>query len=762
MSIKMKLSLFISLIVTVVLTLNISIYYITTREELLENAEQQTRIIAKQIGATVEVSEQAKQLIEDSIGSMLRMAAIATAEQLPPKIADVTNDQLTQISKQLTIDHISLWKRIDNDIIVLKSSDPNELNMSSKSWDYWYTAFNQLFDGVPVTIPQGQKLPNYWSGPYNFATSNPNIINKWGNYYDGTTDYMINPYINADMLLQFEQKIGTNAMLSKMIKDNDGVLEITGFDPRFFGKDPILKIKQGMVVHNLDVRGVIFGQYVYVNQEADLEQMNNALRTGEMTTVKATISGQNVLKSFIPMSGSNNSDYVIGITIDQDAMEQGLNRQLLIHTLISLGLIAVTLVASYFISGFLMRSLNQVLVTVNQIAAGNFGTHIPISGKKDELGLLATSVNSMSDNLDHYMNRLKDSAEELRSTKEYLESFINHTSDAIHVSDLEGNVTQANKAFEDIYGWTAEELDGAPYYNIPSGYEADYIKLLKQVLEGEAIADYETVRLTKDGRMIDVSLTISPIRDGRGKIIAIASISRNITARKQTEEVLRRSEKLSVVGQLAAGVAHEIRNPLQTLKGFVQLNKSKGTLNEGHLDIMLSELDRINFIVSEFLVLAKPQVTSIQPIDIRETVNSLIVLLDSQAHLNSIEFETAFEAELPQVMGEPNQLKQVFLNIMKNAMEAMQDGGTIRIEIAKGDDKGQVVIRFIDQGVGMTEEELQRIGEPFFTNKETGTGLGLMVCQQIVANHKGKLNFYSQLGEGTTVEVILGSNYKEA
>jgi signal transduction histidine kinase len=253
-----------------------------------------------------------------------------------------------------------------------------------------------------------------------------------------------------------------------------------------------------------------------------------------------------------------------------------------------------------------------------------------------------------------------------------------------------------------------------------------------------------------------VSITVSPIRDEEDRIIAFAEISRNITARKQTEEVIRRSEKLSVIGQLAAGVAHEIRNPLTTLRGFVQLNKQQGALSDAYLDIMLSELDRINFIVSEFLVLAKPQVGQFVPVDMRSLLSDMISLLDSQASLISASFDTRFSEHVPLIDCDANQLKQVFINIIKNSLEAMEDGGgTITVELDYDSADHAAVIRVKDQGRGISEEDLPKIGEPFFTSKTSGNGLGLMVSHRIIANHKGTMNYSSKLGEGTCVEIRL-------
>jgi two-component system, sporulation sensor kinase E len=360
----------------------------------------------------------------------------------------------------------------------------------------------------------------------------------------------------------------------------------------------------------------------------------------------------------------------------------------------------------------------------------------------------------MGCNLLSYTTQLKNAAEELRSTKQYLESFVNHTSDAIHVADLSGKVIQVNRAFEKMYGWSESEALGKRLSNVPDEYLCAQQELVDTVLRGGSVTDYETVRLTKTGEFIDLSITVSPIRDELGVIVAIASISRNITSRKQAEEMIRRSEKLSVVGQIAAGVAHEVRNPLTTLRGFVQLQKQNGSVSQAHLDIMLAELDQINMIVSEFLVFAKPQASRYQPVSVQDIIRDIMLLLDSEAKLSNVQFNLHAEADLPLVIAEANQLKQVFVNVMKNGMEAMTGGGELTVELARHTNDA-IVLRFTDQGGGIAQDDLPRLGEPFFTKKANGNGLGLMVSHQIIAGHKGSIIFHSELGKGTCVEIVL-------
>ncbi|MBO9597233.1 MAG: PAS domain S-box protein [Cohnella sp.] len=718
--------------------------------------------IAMQISASVQSTQEFRQHMEDGMAEKIRLAAIAAMQKLDPRAANVTNEQLVQLSEELGVEGISLWQRLeDGDIVVRKSSNPEEIGMSSKTWSYWFTAYNELFDHLNVlTVTEGERSQHFWSGPINFATSDPSRIYKWGEYYDGTTDYLLNPFIDGTSVLDFEEKSGTNAVIRTIVNSNPDILEITGIDPEFFGKPIIWKRKQGQLIQNLDVRQIPFGSYELKSEANDVLNVTKAIERGSLVSSNETVTinqpdgkqtKKSIMKSFLPIH--RDKTYVVSISFDRKSIDEALRRQLTVHSSISLVLIAVTLIASYILSGFLVQTLNRIVRKVNEIAAGKFGTTVGVKSK-DELGMLASRVNLMSGNLQQYTNQIKDHAEELRSMKEYLESFVGNTSDAIHVTDLKGAVLTVNKAFEAMFGWQASDLEGQRLDNVPEGFETEAADIEARVLQGEPVADYETVRLGKDGQPIDLSVTVSGIRDKDGAIISIATISRNITARKHTEEVIRRSEKLSIVGQLAAGVAHEIRNPLTTLHGFVHLMKEK-PLSQAHIDLMISELDRINFIVSEFLVLSKPQVSRYRPADLTGIVSDLLLFLDSQANMSNVQFETSFpEAPIPELICEPIQLKQVLLNILKNAMEAMEGGGVIRIEVLHEEGES-LAVRVTDEGCGIAPEELHRLGEPFFTKKSSGNGLGLMVSQQIISNHKGTITFRSELGVGTSVEVRL-------
>ncbi|MGG3105074.1 PAS domain-containing protein [Bacillus velezensis] len=233
---------------------------------------------------------------------------------------------------------------------------------------------------------------------------------------------------------------------------------------------------------------------------------------------------------------------------------------------------------------------------------------------------------------------------------------------------------------------------------------------------------------------------------------AVQVILRDISERKQTEELMLKSEKLSIAGQLAAGIAHEIRNPLTAIKGFLQLMKPTMEENEHYFEIVFSELSRIEFILSELLMLAKPQQNAVKErVNLKKIISEVTALLETQANLKGIFIKTDYEHDSMYINGDQNQLKQVFINLIKNAVESMPDGGTVHIIMTEDEYSVNVTVK--DEGDGIPENVLKRIGEPFLTTKEKGTGLGLMVTFNLIKNHQGAIQVDSKPDRGTAFHI---------
>jgi len=342
---------------------------------------------------------------------------------------------------------------------------------------------------------------------------------------------------------------------------------------------------------------------------------------------------------------------------------------------------------------------------------------------------------------------------QLEESEQRYKSLFENNPDGICSFDRDARFISVNPATERITGYTADELLRQSIRQMIAPEDAlRWQEHFQQTLLGET-QTYHISLIHKLGHTIPLSLINVPIVIDE-EIAGVYVIYKDISEEKRAEDLLIKSEKLSIVGQLAAGVAHEIRNPLTSLKGFAQLLKSKHSEFAHYYDIMLSELERINFIVSEFLVIAKPQAVSFQTKAIADIVGNTIALMSSQALMNNVEIIGRLETDLPPILCDENQIKQVFINVLTNSIDAMPEGGEIVVEAARTGDR-EVTLTFADNGIGIPEERLPRLGEPFYTTKEKGTGLGLMVSYKIIENHHGRMKIQSEVNQGTTVRITL-------
>ncbi|TWI59332.1 PAS domain-containing sensor histidine kinase [Halalkalibacter nanhaiisediminis] len=342
--------------------------------------------------------------------------------------------------------------------------------------------------------------------------------------------------------------------------------------------------------------------------------------------------------------------------------------------------------------------------------------------------------------------KLKKTLDELSHIKYALDK-----SSFLAILDRHFRYSFVNDAFCELTKFRREELIGKNHDILDSDYHSpDFYPKIFEKIERGMVWRGEIKKRAKDGSTFWVDTTIVPyFKEDKLQPYQYVTIQQDITSRKEAEEVLQRSEKLAAIGELAAGVAHEIRNPLTTIKGFSQI----GFENQVYKNVVLDEIERINFIVNELMVLAKPHAITFSKRDIISIIKYIISMLSSESNLKNVQFIFQPEVEEIIVKCEENQLKQVFLNLFKNGMEAMPNGGKIHVNIHK--EKNDVHITVRDEGIGIPPDKIKKLGEPFFTMKKEGNGLGLMVSYKIIENHRGTIKVESQLNHGTTFTVIL-------
>ncbi|WML44222.1 PAS domain S-box protein [Neobacillus sp. PS3-40] len=348
---------------------------------------------------------------------------------------------------------------------------------------------------------------------------------------------------------------------------------------------------------------------------------------------------------------------------------------------------------------------------------------------------------------------------QLEESQQQYKSLFKYNLDMVYMVDLNGTIIKLNPQFEQITGYVSAEIIGKNISHIlPEQYKETVMQQIATVSIDKKPVMYEINIPHKTGKNIILQCTFLPsIVDG--KIAGIIGYGRDITTLRQTEERLRISEKLSVVGELSASVAHEIRNPLTSLIGFVQLLQVEDQKHQFYYTIMMDELTRINHIVGELLLLAKPQHLKFQKADIKKIMFDVISLLNTEANLYNIQIDSHSAQQELWIECEPNQLKQLFINLIKNAIEASTSGQKVQVLIEKVE-KDKISIAIKDVGIGISKERLEKIGEPFYSSKEKGTGLGLTVSFKIVQSHNGTIQFESKLNQGTSVHIVLPM-YKE-
>ena len=274
--------------------------------------------------------------------------------------------------------------------------------------------------------------------------------------------------------------------------------------------------------------------------------------------------------------------------------------------------------------------------------------------------------------------------------------------------------------------------------------------------------------ITRWGHKTPVSATVSPLHDGNHQFLGTILLLRDIRHRKELEEDLKRADRLALLGTMAAGLAHEVRNPLGGIRGAAQLlqrSNGEGELIRNYTEIMIREVDRVNKLIEQLLDLSRPAGFTLTPLNIHELLDDVLILESQVDGAQRVKIKKFFDPSLPMIRGDREALTQVLLNIVKNAFQSMEGSGTLTVSTRLETDyhireRGAAPNRLIwvemaDEGKGIPEDELRQIFSPFFTTKNNGTGLGLAVSYRIIKEHGGLIRVESEVGKGSTFKVAL-------
>ncbi len=371
-----------------------------------------------------------------------------------------------------------------------------------------------------------------------------------------------------------------------------------------------------------------------------------------------------------------------------------------------------------------------------------------VSGYVDRLNLLVSDLNKRekeAHELTERLNRITDNLQEI-----------------VFETDEKGHIIFLNQAWKQMTGYDIDECLGT-MYNQYFDQEERVIQHLSSVIkEHKDSGRIELQLLHKEGKKVwgDVhyKLYFDEEHQFTGGIGTVADITKQKLAKleleKSNQQVQMQAQKLAVAGQIAAGIAHEVRNPLTSVNGFLQLMKTQYPERTDYFDIIFSEIKRIDFVLSELLVLAKPQSVHFQEVQLHGLLEQVITLLKTNAVLSNIDLKQPFKKQdAGAILADANQMKQLFINLIKNAIEAMPEGGSIYISTEKVMNEWKITIQ--DEGKGMSEEDIQKIYDPFFSTKTEGTGLGLTICAAILKDHHGRMDVVSELGKGTAFHIYL-------
>lgn len=349
--------------------------------------------------------------------------------------------------------------------------------------------------------------------------------------------------------------------------------------------------------------------------------------------------------------------------------------------------------------------------------------------------------------------------QEIKNFHIQTQTILNAVSNPIFMVDINKNITLYNEAFKrffEIEDTDIAGMDVEQFSEIIGLEQLDIMEMRQKLTSGEG--PYELSVISFKGSRREILLNMSNIKNVEDEIIGVIGAVTDITELKRNNHMVQQQEKLALIGQMAAGIVHEIKNPLATIKGLSQLIKSRSEVKKikDYANVIDTAIDDASRVVNEFLSFAKPKPTVKMRTNVNRIVESMQLITETQCYTKNIKSRFYYSTWPMEITADETKIKQVILNLTENAIAALEgvDQPELAISTYYNSDKGEGVIQITDNGIGMSPEVLDKIGTPFFTTREKGTGLGLGMCYQIMSEHSGRMEVESIKGKGTTFKVI--------
>lgn len=467
------------------------------------------------------------------------------------------------------------------------------------------------------------------------------------------------------------------------------------------------------------------------------------MRTGSPVVFSGDQVRGDILNSMIPIKRHGEViGYIWANELTEDIRRQSWTMDLRIIAVLAGGLFSSLLL----IILFSRRLSANIDIITNNLATLAQKIPVQLPDLPGELGQISRSVNAL--------------AQTLRETKTLNDLIIENAADGVIAIDRQGNVTTMNPAAEIITGYTLDELTGQPYATV--FFDPHFSSPVLDTLEHGTEHLAQEVSFPAHNRTIELSVTTSRIHNANGELIGALVIFSDLTARKETQRRLAQTERLATLGELMAGVAHEVRNPLTAIRGYVQIIRQQTDLpvHQEYLSIVLKEIDSINKVIQQLLDFSRPRQSQWQKVPINTLIEESLILVQTSGVQARIDFNTELDATLPPIIADRELLKQVLLNMLINAVQAIGARGAIRIRTWRHT-LTHLAITIEDNGCGIDIDLQKKIFDPFFTTKASGTGLGLALSQRIINAHQGDIRVTSQPGRGATFMLILPINPQE-